>query len=186
MTKTGRGRYYMINPIEGFSNRDAAISAAWMDEYRERVFDQIEDLPLEALNHEAAGTGLSIGRLVLHMAWAETLWIGRISGCEVPSDLAESLAPGSLEQFDKELESSPEAADLISLCRRVRDEMTIPGLKTVEDADAVCWEDGSTFRGVLGQLQWHWIYHSGQIGLLRYEWGSDYEWTMGSPMAPEG
>ena len=44
MTKTGRGRYYMINPIEGFSNRDAAISAAWMDEYRERVFDQIEEI----------------------------------------------------------------------------------------------------------------------------------------------
>ena len=186
MKKTGRGRYYRITPIEDFANRDIAISSAWMDEYRERVFDQIEDLPVEALNHEATGTGLSIGRLMLHLAWAETLWTGRITGYKVSTDLAESLAPGSLDQFDKEPVKSPEAAALIVLCRRVREEMTIPGLMTVEDANAVCWEDGSTYRGVLGQLQWHWIYHSGQIGLIRYEWGSDYEWTMGSPMAPEG
>ncbi|RKX72223.1 MAG: hypothetical protein DRP60_14035, partial [Spirochaetes bacterium] len=184
MTKTGRGRYYRIKPIEGFLNRDVAISAAWMDEYRERVFDQIEDLPVEALNYEAAGTGLTIGRLLLHMAWAETFWIGRISGYKVPADLAAPLAPGSLDHFDKKPEKSPEADTLISLCRRVRDEMTIPGLVAVEDVDAECWEDGSTFRGVLGQLQWHWIYHSGQVGLIRYEWGSDYEWSMGSPMAP--
>jgi hypothetical protein len=28
----------------------------------------------------------------------------------------------------------------------------------------------------MGQLAWHWTYHSGQIGLLRLLWGSDYQW----------
>ena len=186
MTKKGRGRFYEITPIDGFANRDVSLSAAWMDEFRERVFDQIEDLPLEALDQEAPGTGLTIGRLVLHLGWAESYWIDRITDCEIPPDLSESLSAGSLKDFGEDPAPSPGAAELISLCRRVRDEMTIPGLKTVKDADASCWEDGSTFRGVLGQLQWHWIYHSGQIGLIRFEWGSDYTWTMGSPMAPEG
>ncbi len=186
MMKTGRGRFYQISPIKGFANREIAISAAWMDEYRERVYDQIEDLPLEALDQEAPGTGLTIGRLVLHLGWAESYWIGRITESKIQADFSESLSAGSLKNFEENPVPSLEAAELISLCRRVRDEMTIPGLMSVKDSGISCWEDGSTFRGVLGQLQWHWIYHSGQIGLIRFEWGSDYQWTMGSPMAPEG
>lgn len=185
MTKKGRGRFYKITPLQGFSNRDIAMSAAWMDEYRERVYDQIEDLPQSALDFEARGTGITIGRLLLHMGWAESFWIGRITGMKAPSDLSALLSPGSLENFENKPESSSVAEELIDTIRRLRNEFTIPGLKSVKDADSSCWEDGSTFRGVLGQLQWHWIYHSGQIGLIRYEWGSDYEWTMGSPMAPE-
>lgn len=185
MTKTGRGRFYQIKSPQDFADRDIGISIGWIDEYRERVFDQIEDLPSDALNHEAPGTGITIGRLVLHMAWAEALWVGRISGLEAAPDLAESLAPGSLSDFENSPPDSPDSNSLISLGNRVRDEMTLPGMKDIKDADAVCWSDGSTYRGVLGQLQWHWIYHSGQIGLIRFEWGSDYQWTMAGPMAPE-
>lgn len=185
MTKKGRGRFYQIGSPEGFANRDIGISTGWMDEYRERVYDQIEDLPIDALNQEAPGTGITIGRLVLHMAWAEALWIGRISGLEASPDLAEAIAAGALNDFENTPPDSPDAGTLIKLCKRVSDEMTIPGMKDIEDADAVCWNDGSTYKGVLGQLQWHWIYHSGQIGLIRFEWGSDYQWTMAGPMAPE-
>ena len=185
MTKKGRGRFYKITPLKGFANRDIAMNAAWIDEYRERVYDQIEDLPQSALDFEARGTGITIGRLLLHMGWAESLWIGRITGVEASPGLSELLSPGSLENFENKPCISPGAEALIDICRRVRNEMTIPGLKSTSDADASCWKDGSTFRGVLGQIQWHWIYHSGQVGLIRFEWGSDYEWTMGSPMAPE-
>jgi hypothetical protein len=186
MLKEGRGRFYGIKPIEGFANRDIALAVAWMDEYRERVYDQIEDLPLDALDTESPGTGITIGRLVLHMGSAEANWISKIAGRKTEPDLAELLAPGSLDNFEKDPSPSPESSELIALCRRVRNEMTVPWMKIVDDADEICWKDGSTFRGVLGQLQWHWIYHSGQIGLIRFEWGSDYRWTMNGPMAPEG
>jgi len=51
-------------------------------------------------------------------------------------------------------------------------------LGEVEDIDEVLEKEGVTFtvRGVMGQLAWHWTYHSGQIGLLRLLWGSDYQW----------
>lgn len=182
--KTGRGRLYALEPLKDFTNREIAIAAAWLDEYRFRVYDQIDDLPAEALNHQAQGTGLTIGRLVLHMAWAEALWMGRITDIQPTSSLSAAIAAGALDQLSGDPPASPQASVLIEICNSVRDGMTVPGLKTAEDAGKAVWKDGSTIRGILGQLQWHWVYHSGQIGLIRFEWGSDYTWTMGGPMIP--
>jgi uncharacterized damage-inducible protein DinB len=74
------------------------------------------------------------------------------------------------------------AAELVTLCQRVRDEITFPALAVLEDIDAVMPNQNRpmTPRGVLMHLVWHWTYHSGQIGLLRESWGSGYNWTFGS------
>ena len=70
-------------------------------------------------------------------------------------------------------------ATLINICRRVQSEYSHPRLAGIEDIDKVQEKDEFTFsvRGVMGQLSWHWSYHSGQVGLLRLLWGSDYQWT---------
>ncbi len=57
------------------------------------------------------------------------------------------------------------------------------GPMPVPDADAKLMEDGSSTRGVLMHLCWHWVYHSGHIGLLSFEAGYDYEWTVRKPLA---
>ena len=66
--------------------------------------------------------------------------------------------------------------ELIAFCRRVQESFTFPALAKVTDIDTP-FEAGErtvNVRGVVDQLQWHWSYHSGQIGLLRLLWGSDY------------
>ena len=184
MIKNGRGRLYDFGPLEGFENRELGLKAAWLGELRERVYDQIEDLPADGLDYEGPNTALTIGRLVLHMAWAESRWLARITSTAISDDLQDALAPGSLEGFEHAPEASPPADRVIAICRRSWEQVSLPAMRSIKDMDAVWGEDGTTIRGVLGQLEWHWIYHSGQVGLLRFEWGSDYQWTSGSPMAP--
>jgi len=71
------------------------------------------------------------------------------------------------------------AAELIGCCRRVQEGYSVPALSRVADIDAPLQAGGRTVnvRGVVTQLEWHWTYHSGQSGLLRLLWGSDYVWT---------
>ena len=183
-TKKGRQRIYSIGPLEGFSNREVAYAAAYMDELRERAYDQIVDLPQGALDFVSGETRLSIGRLGLHLGWAEAAWIARLSKDQLPADLETALAAGALSLFADNAPKTGNAAEIAALCHRVRDEVTLPYLQGVGDFDESRLADGSTVRGVVTHLQWHWVFHSGHIGLLRFEWGSDYEWTAARPFVP--
>lgn len=184
--KTGRPRRYDLSPLPGFSRPEAAARAAWLRELAERVYDQIDDLPTEALNFSPAGTRLSIGRLVVHLAWAEANWVSRLAGEPFPGDLQAALADGQLDAFGKPPRAAATAAELIALCRRVQESFCGPALARVTDLDTAFEAGGRTVnvRGLLSQLEWHWIYHSGQIGLLRLQWGSDYQWTNGAIVEP--
>jgi len=182
-TKKGRERRYDVAALEGFRNREVASLAATLDELRERVYDQVIDLPQEALDYVAGSTRLSVGRLLLHLGWAEINWVKRLSRAIGPEDLEQALSRGALGAFGGEPPRVGPAAALVSLCRRVRDEVTVPCLRTVADVDEKRLDDGSTVRGVLMHLVWHWIYHSGHIGLLSFEAGHDYEWTMRRPLS---
>jgi hypothetical protein len=180
--KKGRQRRYDIHGLTGFGNRDAAYFAAGLDELRERVYDQVVHLPRAALDYVSGSTQLSVGRLMLHLAWGE---MGRLSGLakrNPPTDLVRAVSPGALESFAGAPPQVGPAAELIALCRRVRDEVTVPILSVVADIDAASAPDGANFRGALMHLCWHWIYHSGHIGLLTFEAGYDYEWTIRSPV----
>jgi uncharacterized damage-inducible protein DinB len=180
--KKGRARRYGLPPLPGFANRDIARLASGLDELRERVYDQVSHLPAAALDYVAGATQLSVGRLMLHLGWAEVNWMRRLGAPPAPADLAATLDAGALESFPHAPPRAPSAAALVGLCRRVRDEVSLPFLKTVADPDAARLDDGSTARGVLLHLTWHWIFHSGHIGLLSFEAGYDYEWTMQRPI----
>jgi uncharacterized damage-inducible protein DinB len=177
--KSGRPRRYGLPPLPGFANPEAAAMAAWLRELAERVYDQIADLPREALDFSPEGTLLSIGRLVAHLAWAEATWVSRLTGEPIPEELQKGLDLGALTAFDRPPPPSAGAAELIGFCRGVQERYSGPALSRVADISAPLQAGGRTVnvRGVLSQLQWHWTYHSGQIGLLRLQWGSDYTWT---------
>lgn len=178
--KKGRPRRYDLRPPDGFADRELGLAVAWLRELAERVYDQIEDLPLGALDFLPAGTTLSISRLTLHMAWAEVNWVRRLAGVEPSPALWADLQNASLDTFTIPPKGGREAASLIEACRRAQDEYSAPALRGVRDIDAgrPIGDSVVTVRGVMSQLAWHWTYHSGQIGLLRLLWGSDYEWTM--------
>ena len=181
-TKIGRPREYTLEPPAGFASREVALALAALDELMARAIDQFEDLPQAGLNFAPEGTPITIAALAIHLAWAEKGWITRITGCAVPDDLNERLEPGNLTPKGEAVVTTETAADLVTLCHRVRDEITTPALAAMVDADVVI-EDGSrsmTPRGVLMHLIWHWTYHSAHIGLIRELWGSDYAWTFGS------
>ncbi len=178
-TKTGRPRRYGLPSLPGYLNPELGAMAAWLRELAERVYDQIVDLPQEALDFSPPETKLSIGRLTAHLAWAEATWVSRLTREPIPGDLQGSLDIGALTAFDQPPVPAGAAAELIAFCRRVQESYTGPTLSRVADIGAPLQAGGRTVnvRGVVTQLQWHWAYHSGQIGLLRLLWGSDYTWT---------
>ena len=185
-TKTGRPRRYDLSVPEGFANRELALSTAYLQELAERVYDQIRDLPQEALDFTPGESKLSIGWLVVHMAWAEGRWIGLATGASLDAQLRSRLEPGGLEHYGTAPGPAADAAALIELCRKVQLGFTLPALRPIADIDEPMERGGLsvTCRGVMQQLAWHWTYHSGQIGLIRLLWGSDYHWTMESLRAP--
>jgi uncharacterized damage-inducible protein DinB len=176
--KIGRLRRYTLEPPAGFANTELAHSVAQLQELAERVYDQIVDLPADALDFAAPDTPLTISMLVLHMAWAEARWVRRMTGVELPDALNGEIERGSLSRIGEPPPSGYSASRLIELCRRVQKDYSRAALSGVHDIDEVLKRDGVTFsvRGAMGQLAWHWTYHSGQIGLLRLLWGSDYQW----------
>jgi uncharacterized damage-inducible protein DinB len=176
--RLGRPRRYSLQPPAGFANTELAHAVAQLQELAERVYDQIVDLPADALDYTAQHTPLSISMLVLHMAWAEAWWLRRITGFKIPDSLNEEIQKGSLGNIGGPPPSGYAASTLIEICRRVQRDCSQSRLGEVQDIDEVLEKEGVTFtvRGVMGQLAWHWTYHSGQIGLLRLLWGSDYQW----------
>jgi uncharacterized damage-inducible protein DinB len=178
-TRVGRPRRYTLQPPAGFANTELAHAVARLQEMAERAYDQIIDLPADALDYTAQDTPLSISMLVLHMAWAEAWWVRCITGVQIPASLHEEVERGSLDNIGQTPPTGYTASTLIETCRRVQGEYSQPSLAGIEDIDEVLESEGITFspRGAMGQLSWHWSYHSGQIGLLRLLWGSDYQWT---------
>jgi uncharacterized damage-inducible protein DinB len=177
--KIGRPRRYGQPPLPGFIDPELARMAAWLRELAERVYDQIADLPQAALDFSPEGTNLSIGRLTAHLTWAEATWVSRLTREPIPKDLQGTLDIGALIAFDQPPVPAGTASELIAFCRRVQEGFTGPALSRVADIGAAMEAGGRSVnvRGVVTQLQWHWTYHSGQIGLLRLLWGSDYQWT---------
>jgi uncharacterized damage-inducible protein DinB len=181
--KVGRPRQYdlqeNLRAQEGF----VGWALAALDELRARVYDQIEDLPADALTFTPEGSTLSIAALVIHMAWAEAGWASGLADVDVAEDLNAHLQPTGRALPAGERPPLPDRVpDLIALCERVADEVTRPTLARLEDVDKILPDDprGATPRGVLMHLIWHWTYHSGQVGLLRELWGSGYRWMFGS------
>jgi uncharacterized damage-inducible protein DinB len=179
LNRPSRPRRYNLAPVPTIAHPEAAYAIAAIDELRERLSDIIADLPQETMDFRPEGAGNTIAMLTVHMAWAEAIWIARATGLQIPASLHESLLPGKQGRSGDLLAYSNGAANLIALCQKVRQEVTLPGLSEIQDLEAVLENDPRqmTVRSVLWHLIWHWTYHSGQVGLLRRLWGSRYKWT---------
>jgi uncharacterized damage-inducible protein DinB len=178
-TKKGRPRKYALLPPEGFRNAELALASSALLELSERVADQIADLPPEALGFPAGQPGLSIGWLAMHMIWAETVWVDRGTGCSLPGELTAAIKGAELAAYGNSPGEFTDAAAITSLFGRVRSQFSLPALRGVADIDREFESKGMTvnMRGIMAHLAWHWTYHSGQIGLIRLLWGSDYSWS---------
>ena len=177
--KNGRPRRVDIRSYPEATDERIGYAIAILDELSERVYDQISDLPVEALNFVPEGSYLSIGKVVLHQAMDEADCVSKITGRSVPEDLQDELSAGGKEDLDKPLAPPPKsAAELIALCKRIRQDFTKPSLSSVTDIDSSLDGQGvlDTARKQLMHLTWHWTFHSGHIGLTRLLWGSEYNW----------
>lgn len=180
--KIGRPRRYDLRPVPGFANDEVGYFVAALDELLARVVDQVEDLSDAQVQRVVEGAALSVGALLVHLAWAEASWISTITGQSVPDDLNQVLQPaGSALSDGVAAPVTLSTAELVALCREVRQHYTLPALRSLSDLDAVIGNDRRpiTPRGVLIHLIWHWTYHSAHIGLLRDFLGAGYAWTFG-------
>jgi len=176
--RTGRPRRYTLTVSPDFRNPEAAEYAAALGELRERVYDQIVDLPEEAINFAAPGTTLSIGWLATHMALGEANWMSRTAKAAVPASILSHPDARLFTPYGTAPATFGPAARLIELGRLVESDATLPTLMTLEDLERRTSHSALTsVRKVLAHLLWHWSFHSGHVGLIRLQWGSEYDWT---------
>ncbi|MBE7463295.1 MAG: DinB family protein [Planctomycetes bacterium] len=177
--RPSRPRRYDFAPPAGFANRDAGLAVAALDEASLRLFDMFEDLPQESLHFVPPEGTNSIAMLALHLAFGEAYWIARGTGTAVPDELAAALRPGGQDGSGELPNSRRTPAELIELCRRVRETFTKPLVAPLAEIDVERPSDKLplTVRGVLYHQLWHWTYHSGQVGLLRRLSGPRMKWV---------
>ncbi|MFW5745478.1 MAG: hypothetical protein ACOC2D_19555, partial [Spirochaetota bacterium] len=94
-----RGRRYDLSPLEGFSDDGVAYAAAVLDEARERCIDLIADMTHEAMWTRAGGSPFSAGDLVVHMNWAEFVWLAKIGEHRLPAETVALLERGKLDHL---------------------------------------------------------------------------------------
>lgn len=183
--RPGRPRRYDFAPVEGFANSGAAYLVAALDELTERLYDMLNDLPVESLSSVPEGASNSIAMLVLHMAAGEAFWMKRSAAAEIPADLEPTLKLGTQDASGDLPESMHDAETLVSICKRVREEVTRPAVSKLEDIDVevAAGERTVSVRGALMHLVWHWTYHTGQVGLLRRLSAGRYQWRFDQRIA---
>lgn len=178
-----RGRNYRIGPLPGFADDGVAYAAAIVDEARERCIDLIVDMSEEAMWTRPAGSPFSAGDLVVHMNWAELVWLPRIGPHELDDEAVALIERGRLDRLYDESNWRLPVAELVALCRRTRDAVLIaclrsaPGLdEPIEALDSQS-KGPRTVREVAMHVATSWIYHSGQVGLMTMQNGLDYVWA---------
>ncbi len=189
--KQGRGRVYPRTSGWDCPSREIDEQLALTGELVERVVDQVNDLPPEGLSFRPAGAYFSIAKLVLHLAESERRQLSRVAralSAVTAIESNEALEPRVNEALTHSHMLSDEAvpdefldgAFLGEVMRSVFHTVTVPVCQAISAPDSPLGEQSSfaTPREALTHMQWHWTYHSGQIGLLRLQWGDDYVWTM--------
>lgn len=177
-----RGRQYDLRPLEGIPDERVGYAAAILDEARERCIDLIVDMSEEAMWTRPPGSPFSAGDLVIHMNWAEYVWLAKIGAHRLSEDTLRIVERGNLSNlYNPEAFSMP-VGDLVGLCRETREKVMLPCLENASDLDQ---EIGSilangrgphTVRQILMHVTTSWIYHTGQVGFATMQNGLDYQW----------
>jgi uncharacterized damage-inducible protein DinB len=178
-----RGRRYELQPLRDIRNPDVAYAAALLDEARDRCIDLIVDMTHEAMWTRPAGSPFSAGDLVLHMNWAEYLWLPRIGPHRLNEDTVAMIQRGSVSKLYEPDSWTTPVQGLVELCRQTREQLMVPCLNAAVSLDqevGSALPDGRgphTVREIVMHLVTSWIYHSGQVGLLTLQNGLDYQWA---------
>lgn len=188
--KQGLVRVYPRTSGWDCPSREIDEQLALTGELVERVVDQIDDLPPEGLSFRPAGAYFSIAKLVLHLAESERRQLLRIaralsavtvieSNEALHTRVSEALTHSHMFSDEAVPDEFLDGAFLGELMRSVFRTVTVPVCRAISEPDTSLGEQSSfaTPREALTHMQWHWTYHSGQIGLLRLQWGDDYVWT---------
>ena len=120
----------------------------YLQELRERAHDLIEDLDDEVRKTEHDQH--SIHKLFTHLIQAEVSWFQKLQQQQT------SMIPNTIEyldQFTRAIFNNKSLNDAIDIG---------PFQSTGE---------------MIRHLQWHWTYHSAQIGLIRRALGHPYKWS---------
>lgn len=190
-TTNGRARHYPWSLDTRFTNLEIEQQIALMGELIERAIDQVHDLPSSALLFRPERVWFSIAQLMLHMSRSEyeqMRFLLPVAGLDeadpdVPrldSGVLATLELGRINSTNPVPERLSDPVLLRETAHAVHREFTIPVCARIADADAKL-EDRCSFstpRDLVTHMNWHWSYHSGQIGLLRLQWGDNYVWTM--------
>ena len=168
--KPSRGRRYELEPLQKLGG--LGLEVAYLDELSARTTDLIDGLPDEVINFRADGSPNSIGFLCLHMVHCEALWINRSLSNVFDDVIADICGPEPKNDLDTTAEVLTEA---MSRCRA---EVFKPGIIGLINGDYSFSAPGpfETIDGVLRHISWSWIYHTGQVGLLRRLAGESYRW----------
>ena len=185
MMKQGRPRSYddasalNMPALEAgaFACADVCRFACGLHELRLRVVDQIEDLPDSAFAFPAPKSSMTIGWLVTHLVFAEAMWLRILRKSSKQTEVEDSVRWATSSAYVRQLPEVVSAGEITALYDRIETEVTLPTLVRLEALDVPTGDERlPTVEKVLTHLLWHWTYHSGQIGLIRLQWGSDYEW----------
>lgn len=161
-----------------------------MGEMVERAADQVSDLPADTLLFRPENVWFSIARLALHMSRSEYRQVrhllsvtsrrGEHDGPQLDRQLIEVLEYGDIRSEISVPRRLGDGPLLAGIMRSVHRDFTVPVCADVTDAGARLANECifSTPRNLLSHMNWHWSYHSGQIGLLRLLCGDNYVWTM--------
>lgn len=120
----------------------------YLIELHARAADLVSDLPERVLNKELYGH--SIRKLMDHMIQVEIDWISQVTGIRSHFPLSDTKA---FNQFTRN------------------------ALREFDLETHVSAEPFACVGQVLRHVQWHWTYHSAQIGLLRKAFSHRYKWT---------
>lgn len=178
-----RGRRYDLAPLAGIDDPGVAYAAAILDEARERCIDLIADMTDDVMWRRPAGSPFSAGDLVLHMNWAEYLWLSKVGPHLLEEPTVATLERGDLKRLYAADALTMPISELVALCRTTRDQVMIPGLAKVGELDESIGSslpDGSgpkTVRQILMHVTASWVYHSGQVGIMTMQNGIDYQWA---------
>lgn len=176
-TKKGRPRRFSFTDPSDPIGTELSHCLGFLDELAIRTVDQVQHLPLEAMDY-ASPPGFSIGRLVLHLVGADIKLLSTALGGAPEPPYTDQLSPGLLGNFATPSGPLEWASGVLQehvVWRRTHllDRCRVPGFLDQLVEHPAC----RTNRELLGHLVWHWSYHSGQIGLLAWQAGFDYEWT---------
>lgn len=131
---------------------DITAELDYLQELRQRADDLVEDLDEDTLRTEH--NGHSIKGLIDHMIGTEVQWFSQ-------------LRPSGTAIFPTNLKNLDQYTRLVTAPSQLGDVIEVGPFRSIDE--------------MIRHIQWHWTYHSAQIGMLRRMMDKPYQWNFAAP-----